>query len=33
MPLDACGWEIQLRLSIRQPVHAYGRRLAEMMPG
>jgi hypothetical protein len=32
-PIPARCWEIQLRLSIRQPVTGYGRLLAEMMPG
>ena len=32
-PIPARCWEIQLRLSIRQPVKGYGRLLAEMMPG
>jgi maleate cis-trans isomerase len=32
-PIPARCWEIQLRLSIRQPVQGYGRLLAEMMPG
>ena len=32
-PIPARCWEIQLRLSIRQPVKGYGRLLAEMTPG
>jgi maleate isomerase len=32
-PVPARCWEIQLRLSIRQPVKGYGRLLAEMVPG
>jgi maleate isomerase len=32
-PVAARCWEIQLRLSIRQPVPGYGRLLAEMLPG
>jgi maleate isomerase len=32
-PIPARCWEIQLRLSIRQPVKGYGRLLAEMVPG
>jgi maleate cis-trans isomerase len=32
-PIPARCWEIQLRLSIRQPVQGYGRLLAEMVPG
>ena len=32
-PVPARCWEIQLRLSIRQPVRGYGRLLAEMIPG
>ena len=31
-PIPARCWEIQLRLSIRQPVKGYGRLLAEMVP-
>jgi maleate isomerase len=32
-PVPARCWEIQHRLSIRQPVKGYGRLLAEMVPG
>jgi maleate isomerase len=32
-PVPARCWEIQHRLSIRQPVSGYGRLLAEMIPG
>jgi maleate isomerase len=32
-PVAARCWEIQHRLSVRQPVHGYGRLLAEMLPG
>ncbi len=32
-PVPARCWEIQHRLSIRQPVAGYGRLLAEMLPG
>ena len=32
-PVPARCWEMQLRLSIRQPVKGYGRLLAEMLPG
>jgi maleate isomerase len=32
-PVPARCWEIQLRLSVRQPVKGYGRLLAEMLPG
>jgi maleate isomerase len=32
-PVPARCWEIQHRLSIRQPVKGYGRLLAEMIPG
>jgi maleate cis-trans isomerase len=32
-PIPARCWEIQLRLSIRQPVAGYGRLLSEMTPG
>lgn len=32
-PIPARCWEIQLRLSIRQPVKGYGRLLADMVPG
>jgi maleate cis-trans isomerase len=32
-PVPARCWEIQLRLSIRQPVKGFGRLLAEMLPG
>jgi len=32
-PVPARCWEIQLRLSVRQPVAGYGRLLAEMAPG
>ena len=32
-PVPARCWEIQHRLSIRQPVAGYGRLLAEMIPG
>src|SRR3954471_16381974 len=32
-PVPARCWEIQLRLSVRQPVRGYGRLLAEMLPG
>jgi maleate cis-trans isomerase len=32
-PVPARCWEIQLRLSIRQPVSGYGRLLAEMIDG
>jgi len=32
-PVPARCWEIQHRLSIRQPVAGYGRLLAEMVPG
>ena len=32
-PVPARCWEIQQRLTIRQPVKGYGRLLAEMMPG
>jgi maleate isomerase len=32
-PVPARCWEIQLRLSVRQPVKGYGRLLAEMTPG
>jgi maleate isomerase len=32
-PVPARCWEMQLRLSVRQPVAGYGRLLAEMMPG
>jgi maleate cis-trans isomerase len=32
-PVPARCWEIQRRLSIRQPVKGYGRLLAEMVPG
>ncbi len=32
-PVPARCWEIQLRLSIREPVKGYGRLLAEMLPG
>jgi maleate isomerase len=32
-PVPARCWEIQHRLSIRQPVPGYGRLLAEMIPG
>jgi maleate isomerase len=32
-PVPARCWEIQRRLSIRQPVPGYGRLLAEMIPG
>ena len=32
-PVPARCWEIQHRLSIRQPVRGYGRLLAEMLPG
>jgi maleate cis-trans isomerase len=32
-PVPARCWEMQLRLSVRQPVAGYGRLLAEMLPG
>ena len=32
-PVPARCWEIQHRLSIRQPVSGFGRLLAEMVPG
>lgn len=32
-PVPARCWEIQLRLTVRQPVKGYGRLLAEMLPG
>ena len=32
-PVPARCWEIQRRLSIRQPVKGFGRLLAEMVPG
>jgi maleate isomerase len=32
-PVTARCWEIQLRLTIRQPTPGYGRLLAEMLPG
>ena len=32
-PVPARCWEIQHRLSVRQPVQGYGRLLAEMIPG
>jgi maleate isomerase len=32
-PVPARCWEIQRRLSVRQPVQGYGRLLAEMIPG
>jgi maleate cis-trans isomerase len=32
-PVPARCWEIQHRLSIRQPVKGYGRLLADMIPG
>ncbi len=32
-PVPARCWEIQRRLSVRQPVQGYGRLLAEMTPG
>ncbi|NLS07035.1 hypothetical protein HGP14_27435 [Rhizobium sp. P32RR-XVIII] len=32
-PVPARCWEIQHRLSIRQPVRGYGKLLAEMLPG
>ena len=32
-PVPARCWEIQLRLSVRQPVKGYGRLLAEMIAG
>jgi maleate isomerase len=32
-PVPARCWEIQQRLSVRQPVKGFGRLLAEMMPG
>jgi maleate isomerase len=32
-PVPARCWEIQQRLSVRQPVKGYGRLLAEMLPG
>ena len=32
-PVPARCWEIQHRLTIRQPVHGYGRLLADMIPG
>ncbi len=32
-PVPARCWEIQQRLSVRQPVQGYGRLLAEMIPG
>jgi maleate cis-trans isomerase len=32
-PVPARAWEIQHRLSIRQPVKGFGRLLAEMVPG
>lgn len=32
-PVPARCWEIQHRLSVRQPVKGYGRLLAEMIPG
>jgi maleate cis-trans isomerase len=32
-PVPARCWEIQQRLSVRQPVAGYGRLLAEMLPG
>ena len=32
-PVPARCWEIQLRLSVRQPVNGYGRLLAEMLAG
>jgi maleate isomerase len=32
-PVPARCWEIQHRLSVRQPVRGYGRLLAEMIPG
>lgn len=32
-PVPARCWEMQLRLSVRQPVKGYGRLLAEMLPG
>jgi maleate cis-trans isomerase len=32
-PVPARCWEIQHRLSVRQPVKGFGRLLAEMLPG
>jgi maleate isomerase len=32
-PVPARCWEIQLRLSVREPVPGFGRLLAEMLPG
>jgi maleate cis-trans isomerase len=32
-PVPARCWEIQHRLSVRQPVQGFGRLLAEMTPG
>ena len=32
-PVPARCWEMQLRLSVREPVKGYGRLLAEMVPG
>ena len=32
-PVPARCWEMQLRLSVRQPVKGFGRLLAEMLPG
>jgi maleate isomerase len=32
-PVPARCWEMQLRLSVRQPVSGFGRLLAEMVPG
>jgi maleate isomerase len=32
-PVPARCWEIQLRLTVRQPVQGFGRLLAEMLPG
>src|SRR5215470_11549979 len=32
-PVPARCWEMQLRLSVHQPVKGYGRLLAEMLPG
>jgi maleate cis-trans isomerase len=32
-PVPARCWEIQHRLSVRQPVKGFGRLLAEMIPG
>ena len=32
-PVPARCWEMQLRLTIHQPVTGYGRLLAEMLPG